>query len=154
MIAFPRTRALATILLASALALPAYTCDGYRSPQGELVESIPAGADSAAYAPAQIPHRPIQPFDPTELNDWVRLLAYTWPILVLGLRLRGRPARLDRVLHWTELLCAPASALGVYSIAETGRVAYGSYIAFAAIATLFAVTILEFIQRRSARGPG
>ncbi len=152
MIAFPRTRSVATILLASALALPAYTCDGYRTPQGELVGSIPAGADSATFTRARVPHRPIQQFDPTEFSEWLTLLAYTWPILVLGLRLRGKPVRLERALHWGELLCAPAAALVIYYVAATGEVAYGSYLAWAANTTLFGVAILEFRRRRAAGG--
>jgi hypothetical protein len=152
MIAFPRTRTIATILLASALALPAYTCDGYRSPQGELVESIPADADSAGYTPARIPHRPIGEFDATELSEWLTLLAYTWPILILGMRLRGRPARLERAMHWAELICAPAAAVMIYYVAATGKIAYGTYLAWAANATLFAAAIAEFLRRRRAAG--
>ena len=154
MIAFPRTRAVATVLLATALLLPAYTCEGYRSAQGELVENIPSGADSAAYTPTKIPHRPLESFDPTVAGDWLTLLAYLWPILVLGLRLRPSPGRLDRVMHWSEFLFAPASAVVVYYVAAIGDVAYGTYLAYAANATLFSAGILEFVKRRRAAGAG
>ena len=145
---------MATVLLATTLLLPAYTCAGFRSPQGELVDSIPAGADSSTYAPARIPHRPVESFDTSDANDWITLLAYLWPLGVLGLRLRPSPGRLDRVMHWGELLIAPLSAGVIYLVATKGRIAYGSYLAYAANATLFAAAIAEFVRRRRSIGSG
>jgi hypothetical protein len=138
----------ATVVLASCLALPAYTCDGYRGPGEEVVRTVPVGADSSRYTPVEVPHRPIEGFELREPSTYITLLAYTWPLLLLGARVTWRRGRASRALNWAEVPVAAGSSWMVWVIATTGDPAYGSYLAGAANLILLGAAIAELIQRR------
>ena len=146
-----RMRGALAVLLAATLALPAYTCSGYRAPDGELVSTIPAGVDSAGYVATQVPHRPIEDFEIADPWPWLTLLAYAWPLLLFGAEsLRPRFAQ-GRVATALGISLPLASAWWIYSLVISGRIAYGAVISLAALAGLWGIAVWEALARRRAR---
>ena len=150
---FVRARAVAALLLVATLSLPAYTCDGYRAPDGEIVLAIPAGADSAAYTPTPIPHRPIEELEVTNPKFWLVLLTYFWPLALVGVRLRW-PARQR---HWLmvamEIALPPLSVWFILVVVVLGELAYGAVLSVVALTALWLLTLGEVWQRREERQP-
>ena len=148
---FLRARSILSALLLLSLALPAYTCAGYRAPDGAVVNAIPRGADSASYVPVDIPHRPLEQFDATEARSWATLLAYLWPLLLLAAT-RWRP---KFAAHWTSSLLAfalpIASAFWIYTAVVIGTVAYGAVVSYLVISALWLLAVAELRARRRIR---
>jgi hypothetical protein len=152
---FLRLRGALGLLLALTLALPAYTCDGYRAPTGELVDRIPQGADSTAYVAAEVPHRPLEKFDATEVGSWLTLLAYTWPLLLFA----AQTLRSRLTAHWVASLLAIvfpiASAWWINVAVVLGDMAYGAVASLALLLALWIVALWELRDgRRRLRAVG
>ena len=150
-----RIRLVAALVLASALTMPAYTCSGYAAPDGTLVSSIPSGADSAAYRPAQVPHRPLDGFELRSLDSWTTLLAFIWPFPLLLLRARAKGRVLVRIVRWSAPPLALLSSGVIWWNANTGNVAYGTFVAVGANVILLAIAIGDLVltHRSAARRP-
>lgn len=147
MVSIARVRQAVALLLAATLTLPAYTCDGYRAPSGELVNKIPAGADSAGYVVAEVPHRPIEHIDLTSSDFWLRLVAYTWGLALLGLRATW-PARRSAVpLVVLELLLPVAGAWIILAVVVVGDTAYGTVLALSATGLLWLLALGPLLRR-------
>lgn len=146
-----RMRGALAVLLAATLALPAYTCSGYRAPNGELVNAIPAGVDSTGYVATDVPHRPIEDFQISEPWPWLTLLAYSWPLLLVGaasLRPRFAQSWMASVLGMALPL---ASAWWIYSLVISGSIAYGGVLSLGALGALWLIAVWEAFARRRAR---
>jgi len=143
-----RLRAALAFVLVATLALPAYTCDGYRDSAGKLVESIPSGADSAAYTPTKVPHRPIETLDLTAGRTWLILATYLWPLAVVGVlawrpRVRGRWPFMA-----VELVLVCASAWIIQWVVVIGDIAYGAVVSLVALGLMAAVAVADFVMHR------
>lgn len=138
-----RMKAALALLLLLTLTLPAYTCSGYRAPSGELVDAIPAGADSAAYVPAEVPHRPLKKFDATEPRQWLTLLAYSWALLLVAAETWRPRIRRTRPATALWLLLPLASAAWIRWNVILGDIAYGGVLSLAALAALWLLALWE-----------
>lgn len=145
-------RTAAALVLLATLTLPAYTCDGYRAPNGELVDKIPAGADSASYSAAEVPHRPIEHVDVASVQFWLRLVAYTWALALLGLRMLWPAHRNAAPLVVLELLLPLVGAWIILSIVVAGDTAYGTVIALSATALLWLLALAPLLRRKRRQG--
>ncbi|MGH7655918.1 MAG: hypothetical protein ACREN6_14775 [Gemmatimonadaceae bacterium] len=144
-------RTVLSVALALTLALPATTCAGYRAPNGELVSTIPQGADSSKYVAAKIPHRPLEDFSVKELSSWLTLVAYLWPLLLLAAVAWWPGFR----MHWTFFVLALglplASSCWIGLVVAVGDIAYGALLSFAILAALFALGVAELLARNRRR---
>jgi hypothetical protein len=148
---FLRMRSVLSVALALTLALPATTCAGYRAPNGELVSTIPQGADSSKYVAAKIPHRPLDDFSVKELSSWLTLVAYLWPLALLA-AIVWRP---KFQTHWAFFIIALgfplASSWWVRLVVALGDIAYGGLLSFSILAALFVVGVAELLMRNRGR---
>lgn len=145
-------RAVFALVLAATLALPAYTCDGYRAPDGSLVDAVPAGADSTEYVAAQVPHRPIEDFDAASLESWSTLSLYLWPLLVVAALLVRDHWRGSWPLLAVELVLPPVSAWIMLNAVILGDIAYGAAISLVSLTLLWIIGVVDFVILRR-RGP-
>lgn len=138
-----RVKTALAFLLVLTLTLPAYTCDGYRAPSGELVDAIPAGADSSAYVAAEVPHRPLKQFDATEARQWLTLLAYSWALLLVAVETWRPRTRRTRTATGLWLLLPLASAAWIQWHVIVGDIAYGGVLTLAVLAVLWVLSLWE-----------
>jgi hypothetical protein len=132
-----------TLVLLSTMWMPAYTCAGYRAPDGAVVQSIPAGADSAAFVPVQVPHVPIREAELRTLDGWISLWPYVWIVPVLAFA-TWRPQNKAPDLITAGL--GPFVAW-VLTFRLVGSLAYGTYVALAATAGLWFLAIGALVTR-------
>lgn len=129
-------RGIASLAMLAALALPAYTCDGYVAPNGQTVTSIPKGADSAAFRPTRIAHYPIENTTPSNEDFWWAVIPYAWPVAWLGLRRPRRIARHRATLAMTQAFLAVATGYLTLYAYTWGEWASGAYVVLGALSVL------------------
>jgi len=130
-----KTKSLAALLLLVSLAFPMATCSHYEDAQGTRIavaegETPPEGArlvTSRTYA--------FEDFDPSDPGEWVKALAFLWPVLALVIlqrRQRGRVALGVRILE-PALIGLSLYVVDFVSTFFADRRAIGAYIAFLAL---------------------
>ena len=123
---------LGALLLLVSLAFPMSTCSYYEDAEGKRIEvaqgeTPPEGAVeviSRSYA--------FEDFHPLDPGDWVRALAFAWPILAIAtlrLRKRGAIAMGVRVLE-PALIAGSIFAVHFISTFFADRREIGAYLAF------------------------
>ena len=146
-----RIRALLALVLVATLALPAYTCEGYRAPDGALVDEVPAGADSSAYVAAEVPHRPLEDFDARTLTAWGKLSLYLWPLFVVAALFARHGWRGSKPLLAVEAVLPPVSAWFLLNAVVVGDIAYGAVISLISLTALWIVGFVDFVRSRRGR---
>jgi hypothetical protein len=146
-----RIRGVLGLLLAMSLALPAYTCSGYRAPDGKLVSTIPVGADSSAYVATDVPHRPLEKFDATAIGSWLTVFAYLWPLLLLAAEAWRPPFGRHWVASFLGLSLPAASAWWICNAVVWGHIAYGAVLSLVVLGGLWLVALRELLDRRRSR---
>jgi hypothetical protein len=130
-----KIKLLGAMLLLVSLALPMSTCSHYEDAQGTRIavaqgETPPEGArqvTSRTYA--------FEDFHPTDPGNWVKALAFLWPVLALVIlqqRKRGRIALGIRILE-PALIGLSLYVIDFVSTFFADRRAIGAYLAFLAI---------------------
>ena len=144
-------RGLLALLLASTVALPAYSCSGYRTPAGEIVSTIPAGADSADYTPTEVPHWPLEDFEPAGPWSWLTLFLYAWPLMLFAAESRKPRIAQSWTASLISVLLPLVSAWWIYSVVVAGRIKYGAVLSLASLACLWMIALRDAFTLRRAR---
>ena len=138
-----RLKIVAAVALLASLALPQYTCDKYRAPDGRVVDAVPKGADPSAYREFREPHYALGSLDRTDPGSWLVVAVYLWtvPVLLYGSRVR-RP-RAKRAVWALEGLLVAASSYVIVVGSSSGRRASGAYLGLAALGLYAVAWIVE-----------
>ena len=141
-----RFKIVAALALLASLALPQYTCDRYRGPDGRVVSAVPKGADASAYHEYREPHYALGSLDRADPGSWLVVVVYLWPVPVLWYALRVRTPRAKRVLWALEAILVAGSTYVIVFASSNGRRASGAYLGLAALG-LYAVAWLVEVRR-------
>ena len=131
--ALGRLKVVAAVVLAASLALPMSSCTHYVSPSGQLVGFLgfgPPRPDSRAIVDHEYV---LSAFSPEHPGNWVIVLAYLWPLLMLGYRPRAKRGVISRAIWWVQAPLLVASGVLVWFVASWGAPAVGAYVASGAL---------------------
>jgi hypothetical protein len=142
----------AGVLLVACLALPQYTCSKYVGPDGKIVTFVPTGASKGAYREVLERHYPLESFEVREIDSWLILLTFVWPLPVLAYRWRGKPAVLKRAVWVAEPILAIGSTFWVWELSSVGTRAAGTYLALAANSVYLCAWVVDLGHRPRQRG--
>lgn len=152
-----RLKLVAALLLLASLALPLASCSRYEDAEGNRVrvaegEEPPAGVHRVVertYA--------LEGFDPLELESWLVLAAFTWPLAALAARRLLPSGFVAGTVRLLELPLVAGSFFLIEFLATflTERREIGAWVAFAALALYAAAAVWDDVRwwrgRRAAR---
>ena len=124
----------AALLLVS-LAFPMSTCSHYEDAGGRRIEVAEGETPPEGAVEVTTRSYAFEDFEPLDPGDWVRALAFAWPLMVIALlrwRERGRVALGVRVLE-PALIAGSIWAVHFISTFLADRRALGAYLAFLAL---------------------
>lgn len=127
-----RFKLIAALLLVASLALPQYTCARFRAPDGGVWSQLPPGADTSQYQPFSERHYALENFSAANVVAWLTIVAFGWPLVVLGVRRRAGKGRMSAVLWWFEPLFAAGSGYFIFEFSGLGTRAIGAYLGMGA----------------------
>jgi hypothetical protein len=142
-----KLRLLGAILIVCSAALPFYTCTKYVDESGKQVKVESEAQLPPGVHPLVESHRPIAEFDLRDPGKYLIMLAFLWPLGMLGARAawRGRIAR--RVTLALESLLLAGSAFLFYEYSDIGDRAWGVWVGFAGL-LVYAVGWLSDLRSR------
>jgi hypothetical protein len=127
---------LGALLLLVSLAFPMSTCSHYEDAEGRRVRVAEGEAPPEGVRKVISEEYALEDFHPDDPGDWVRAVAFAWPLLAFGalrLRRRGRVALAIRI--------AEPLLIGGSFLADSR--ATGAYLAFAALGLYAIATVWE-----------
>jgi hypothetical protein len=124
-------------------ALPFYTCTSYVDEAGKSVEVEPGAALPPGVRAEVESHRPIESFDLRDLGSYVLMLAFLWPLALVGVRAAARRPRVLRAVLIVELLLMLGSGWIFHAHSGVGDRAWGAAVAFAGLGLYALVWGLE-----------
>lgn len=122
-----RLKLIAAVLLLASLALPQYTCARFRAPDGGVWSQLPPGADTSQYRPFTERHYALENFGVQNVVTWLTVMAFGWPLVVLGVRRRAGKGRMNAALWWLEPFLAAGSGYFIFVFSGLGTRAIGAY---------------------------
>ena len=84
--------------------------------------------------------------DLNEIGAFLNILAFTWPILLIGLQWRFSGKKYSYLFTGSGVLLAVFSTMVVYTWADIGTPLIGAYMGGGAALALFVLYLVEFIQ--------
>ena len=131
------------LLLLASLAFPMSTCSYYENAEGQRIEVDPGETPPEGAVEIVSRTYALEDFNPLDPGDWVRALAFAWPILAvatLRLRKRGAIAMGVRVLE-PALIAGSIYAVHFISTFFADRREIGAYLAFLALGIYAIATV-------------
>lgn len=133
------------LLLLASLAFPMSTCSHYEDAEGRRVRIAEGEAPPEGVREVITEEYAFEEFHPDDPGDWVRALAFAWPLLAwltLRVRRRGRVALTVRILE-PLLIGGSIYAVEFISTFLADSRAAGAYLAFAALGLYAIATVWE-----------
>jgi hypothetical protein len=90
--------------------------------------------------------------DLKEIGAWLNILAFTWPILLIGLQWRYSGSKHSYLFQGLGVLLSIFSAVAVYTWADIGKPLIGAYVGGGSAVLLFALYVGELIHFFRERG--
>jgi hypothetical protein len=84
--------------------------------------------------------------DLNETGGWLNILAFTWPILLIGLQWRFSGGKYSFLFTFAGVLLSVLSAAAVYTWADIGVPMIGAYVGGGAAGVLLMVYLVELFQ--------
>lgn len=81
-----------------------------------------------------------------EVGGWLNILAFTWPILLIGLQWRFSDRKYSYLFTGSGVLLAVFSAVVVYTWADIGTPLLGAYVGGGAAGVLLMIYLVELFQ--------
>ncbi len=134
---------LGALLLLVSVAFPMSTCSHYEDVDGRRIEVAPGETPPEGTVEVVSRSYAFEDFHPLDPGDWVRALAFTWPILAIAtLRLRKRGA----ITLGVRVLEPPLIAGSIYAVHFISsffadRREIGAYLAFLGLGIYAIATI-------------
>lgn len=123
-------RWLGALGLAVSFVLPQTSCQGYYSPEGEFVRTIPSVADSSEYTPGVDWGYVVEEMTTDDPASWAWPIVFVWPLALL-LVLTRRPARQPPSWRvWLELPAIVATGFALFTFIVLATQAWGNLVAF------------------------
>ena len=90
--------------------------------------------------------------DLKETGGWLNILAFTWPILLIGLQWRFSGRKYSWLFTGSGVLLSVFSAVVVYTWADIGTPLIGAWVGGGAVLALFVLYLVELVQIFRNRG--
>jgi len=84
--------------------------------------------------------------DMSEIGAWLNILAFIWPILLIGVQWRFSGRKYSYLLTGSGILLSVFSAVVVYTWADIGTPLIGAYVGGGAVVVLFVSYVWELIH--------
>ncbi len=145
-------RWLGALGLAVAFVLPQTSCQGYYSPEGDFVRTIPSVADSSEYTPGVDWGYVVEEMKADDPPSWGWPIVFGWPLALL-LILTRRPT--PRPPSWRIFLELPAivvTGMLLFGLIVLAHQAWGNIVAFVSLGCYSAGWCLDvwgWFRRRS-----
>ncbi len=152
-----RLKLVAAVLLLASLALPMASCSRYEDAEGNRVR-VAEGDEPPAGVRRVVEHTyALEDFDPLELESWLVLAAFGWPLAALAVRWRRPTGFATGAVRLLELPLVAGSFALIDFLATflTERREIGAWVAFTALALYAAAAVWDDVRwwrgRRAAR---
>lgn len=134
---------LGALLLLVSIAFPMATCSHYEDAEGRRVEVAEGETPPEGVKEVISSEYAFEDFEPGDPGEWVKVFAFSWPLLATVILLRGKRGRVVLGVRVLEPLLLAGSIYMVHFISTflVERRAMGAYLAFLALGIYAVATI-------------